>query len=194
MTRKLIISESVEKSRRAAGNTFGYGRLLDFGNDDGDSDEDQFDLKSVDNTYMLFTMTRGWVYTSLWISIAVFFSIRMTKAFRHVTNPSQVFPLAIATATVLALMVSMYTVWAGRSLYVVGLDDHAGPEATRLIDLVLSPQAIAQTTPRRGFEVLNRRPRNVEGPASGGPASGPRLASPPAQFGPGGRMRIVSGE
>jgi hypothetical protein len=30
--------------------------------------ENSFDLKSVDNSYMQFTLTHGYVYTTLWIS------------------------------------------------------------------------------------------------------------------------------
>lgn len=104
--RKLIIFESWKKSLHAG--PFGWGRNLYADNTDED-----FELASVDNTYMQFTMTRGWVYTTLWISIAVFFSLRMTLAFIRTTHPSQVFPLAVLFCTILGLMVSMYTVWAG---------------------------------------------------------------------------------
>ena len=61
-------------------------------------------------------MTRGWVYTALWLSLGVVFSWRVGRAFGRVTNRDQVFPLAVCTATVLALMVSMYTVWAGAAV------------------------------------------------------------------------------
>jgi hypothetical protein len=111
-TRKMIIQESWAKARNAG--PFGFGIRPDFTNDD-DTD---FDLKSVDNSYMQFTLTHGYVYTILWISIGVFFSWRVTLAFLAVRHRSQIFPLAVATATVLGLMISMYTVWAG-ALYTV---------------------------------------------------------------------------
>jgi hypothetical protein len=111
-TRKEIVHECWQKAKIAG--PFGLGLRPDFSNDD-DSD---FDLKSVDNSYMQFTLTHGYVYTILWTSIAVFFSWRMTWAFLAVRHRSQIFPLAVCTATVLGLMVSMYTVWAG-ALYTV---------------------------------------------------------------------------
>jgi hypothetical protein len=109
-TRKMIIVESWQKAQFAG--PFGLGLRPDF------SDDEEFDLKSVDNSYMQFTLTRGYVFTILWSSIAIFFAWRMTNAFKDVTHPSQIFPLAASTATVLGLMVSMYTVWAG-ALYTV---------------------------------------------------------------------------
>lgn len=116
-TRKQIIQESWEKA--SSDKPFGLGIRPDFTTSD-----DNFDLKSVDNSYMQFTLTHGWVYTALWISIAVFFAFRVTMGFRAVRHPSQVFPLAVCTATVLGLMVSMYTVWAGAVHRGVG--DNAG--------------------------------------------------------------------
>ena len=67
---------------------------------------------------MQFSVSHGYVYTTLWSSIGLFFAWRVGAAFRKIMHPSQVFPLAAATATVLGLMVSMYTVWAG-ALYTV---------------------------------------------------------------------------
>jgi hypothetical protein len=140
-TRKEIITESWKKAVTAG--PFGYGRILDF------SADDDFDLASVDNSYLQFAMTRGWIYTTLWISIGIFFSVRMTKAFNRATNPSQIFPLAVATAVVLGLMVSMYTVWAG-ALYTVIWMVLLGLSNT-LIDLVLYPELllIPAKQPRR---------------------------------------------
>ncbi len=131
-TRKMIIVQSWKEAAKAG--PFGFGRILDFSNDA------DFDLASVDNSYLQFAMTRGWVYTALWISIGIFFSIRMTSAFNCVTHSSQVFPLAVATAVVLGLMVSMYTVWAGAQYTVIwmvllGLSN-------TLIDLVLYPNLL----------------------------------------------------
>ena len=109
-TRKLIIQQSWRLAETAG--PFGYGLRADF------SDQDDFDLASVDNSYMQFTMTRGWVYTALWLGIGITFAARVGKAFRVASDPAQVFPLAVCTSTVLGLMVSMYTVWAG-ALYTV---------------------------------------------------------------------------
>jgi hypothetical protein len=139
-TRKLIITQSWKQAVKAG--PFGFGKALDFNDDD-------FDLTSVDNSYMLFTMTRGWVYTTLWVSIAVMFGVRVTVAFFKITHRSQVFPLAVSTATVLGLMVSMYTVWAG-ALYMVVWAIMLGLSNT-LIDQVIYPE----WQPRRRRQVQN---------------------------------------
>lgn len=133
--RRMIVKETWHKAVEAG--PFGFGLEHDFRKDNND-DGEKFDLGSIDNTYMQFAMTRGWVYTGLWLSIAVFFAGRMTIAFARATHPSQLFPLAVATATVLGLMVSMYTVWAGGPytvvwLIVLGL-------ANTLVDLILRPE------------------------------------------------------
>ncbi len=164
-TRKVIISESWKKATTAG--AFGYGKTLDF------SEEDDFDLSSVDNSYMLFTMTRGWVYTALWISLGVWFSIRMTLAFARATHPSQIFPLSAATATVLALMISMYTVWAG-ALYTVVWMIMLGLSNT-LIDMVVFPDWGTRPAVRKPRRFVARPPRVLLG------------ASPPLQPAPGAR-------
>lgn len=162
--RKMIVTQSWKKAVTAG--AFGYGRLLDF------SQDEDFDLASVDNSYMLFTMSRGWVYTTLWVSIAVFFAIRMTGAFNHATHRSQVIPLAIATATILGLMVSMYTVWAG-GLYRVVWAIMLGLSCT-LIDQVTHPEWVPRPRRRRGFPVQPLAPSSTApsptvGAGHGGP-------------------------
>ena len=138
----MIITQSWKKAVKAG--PFGYGKNLNF-------DDDEFDISSVDNSYMLFAMSRGWVYVSLWISIAAFVGVRMTRAFLNISHPSQVFPLAVATATVLGLMVSMYTVWAG-GLYTVVWLILLGLTNT-LVDQVLYPAtAPAPRQPKRIFQ------------------------------------------
>jgi hypothetical protein len=104
-TRKLIISQSWKIAVNAG--PFGNGLLADY------SDVEGFELASVDNSYMQFTMNRGWVYTALWSSICLAVALQMTKAFLSVRHKSQVFPLAVSAAVSLGLMLSMFTVWAG---------------------------------------------------------------------------------
>jgi hypothetical protein len=128
-TRKLIITQSWKIAEKSG--PFGFGLEAKF-------DDEDFDLSSVDNSYMLFAMTRGWVFVLLWCLIAPVFALRMGMAFRHITHPSQVFPLAVATATILGLMVSMYTVWAG-GLYTVIWLIMLGLTNT-LIDQVVYPE------------------------------------------------------
>ena len=134
--RRMIVIESWKKAVEAG--PFGFGLRYDFVHDTTGDDDGHYNLASVDNSYMQFTMTRGWVYTALWLSIAVFFAGRMTIAFSRVSHRSQVVPLALCTATVLGLMVSMYTVWAG-GLYTVVWLIVLGLSNT-LIDLVLYPE------------------------------------------------------
>jgi hypothetical protein len=159
-TRKLIVVQSYRKAATAG--PFGYGFEPDF------SDDEEYQLTSVDNSYMQFTITRGWVYTLLWTSIAIFFAWRANRAFFNITHPSQVFPLAAATATVLGLMVSMYTVWAG-AIYTVIWTVMLGLSNT-LIDSVLEasrgtmegsaapalmpPQALRYAPQRRGYPAV----------------------------------------
>ncbi len=149
-TRKMIMQQCWAKATVPGTGPFGYGLRADLY--DADAGEASFDLKSVDNTYMQFLLTHGYVYVSLWISIAVFFSFRMTRAFNAVRHPSQVFPLAVCTATCLALMVSMYTVWAG-AIYTVLWAVMLGLSNT-LIDSVLDAKRLAEATPQRGFPVV----------------------------------------
>jgi hypothetical protein len=148
-TRKEIMQECWAKADGTG--LFGYGLRPDLY--DQDAGEGSFDLKSVDNSYMQFLLTHGWVYVILWISIAFFFAFRMTRAFNAIRHPSQVFPLAVSFATVLALMVSMYTVWAG-ALYTVIWVMMLGLSNT-LIDQVLAAADEWYEAPQqRGFQVL----------------------------------------
>jgi hypothetical protein len=142
-TRKLIIHEAWQLAESAG--PFGHGFQADY------STDEDFDLASVDNSYMQFTMTRGWVYTALWISIGIFFSFRMTRAFLAVQHKKQIFPLAVATAVALGLMLSMYTVWAG-ALYTTIWAILLGLGNT------LAEQVIEAAKPvRAGFPVIQAR-------------------------------------
>jgi hypothetical protein len=185
--RKMIVTESWRKAVTAG--AFGYGRVLDF------SEDEEFDLASVDNSYMLFTMTRGWVYTTLWISIAFFFAIRMTSGFNHATSRSQIFPLAIATATVLGLMVSMYTVWAG-GLYRVVWAIMLGLTCT-LIDQVTDPEyeprvrVARRGVPPQQVSVSPARPGGT--PVVGGVPSMARTGGVPGRGVAGGGPRLSQG-
>jgi len=153
-TRNKIIQESWKLASTAG--PFGYGLRADFSAVDED-----FDLLSVDNTYMQFAMTRGWVYTALWCSLGILFAWRVGRAFGRVTDPAQLFPLAVSTATILALMVSMYTVFAG-ALYAVVWIIMLGLSNT-LIDAV---DAAADAREAQGQASVTRlRPPTVRMPA-----------------------------
>jgi hypothetical protein len=157
-TRREIIMQSWKKAEQAG--PFGFGIRPRF------EEDDDFDLKSIDNSYMQFTISHGWVYTLLWVSIGLCFAWRAGAAFRHITHPSQVFPIAVATATVLGLMVSMYTVWAG-ALYTVIWAIMLGL-ANTLIDNVLAAAKRTQ---------IDAGPRAAYAPARIGPLrAGPVFA------------------
>jgi hypothetical protein len=73
----------------------------------------QLALESVDNSYMLFTMRRGFAFVTLFFMIPVVMALRAMKAFRRAAIPTHWIPLAAGVATVLGVMAAMYTVWFG---------------------------------------------------------------------------------
>jgi len=137
--RRMIVIQSWRQAIKAG--PFGFGKMMQV------DENEEFNLASVDNTYMQFTMTRGWVYTALWISIGILMSIRSTIGFSKITNQSQVLPLAVATSTVLGLMVAMYTVWGG-AVYVIVWAVMLGLCNT-LIDMIKESAAMPRTLPVR---------------------------------------------
>ncbi|HQY87927.1 MAG TPA: hypothetical protein PK402_04665, partial [Tepidisphaeraceae bacterium] len=73
----------------------------------------ELQLDSVDNSYMLFIMKRGWVYLTLWLAqiLAVaFVGYRMLVIARA---PHLRVPAAAVISGLLATFVAMYTVWFG---------------------------------------------------------------------------------
>jgi hypothetical protein len=83
---------------------FGYGKTV------GKSD---LDLDSVDNSYMLFTLRRGFLYLGLILSLPLILCLRVSKVYRNYSNPQQRLPVAIALCALLGIMVAMFTVWFG---------------------------------------------------------------------------------
>jgi hypothetical protein len=73
----------------------------------------QLALESVDNSYMLFTMRRGFVFLILFLSLPVSLALRSIKAFKNARHKMQALPLAVALASILGIMTAMYTVWFG---------------------------------------------------------------------------------
>ncbi|MFT3789245.1 MAG: hypothetical protein QM770_24210 [Tepidisphaeraceae bacterium] len=83
---------------------FGYGANVT---------KTDLNLESVDNSYILFIMRRGWVY------LAIFFCLCMTMAFtgyrllrRRDELPVRI-PVAIGLAVLFGTLIAMYTVWFG---------------------------------------------------------------------------------
>jgi hypothetical protein len=83
---------------------FGYGNKIR---------KSDLDLDSVDNTYMLLIMRRGWVYLCLFLLIPFQVTLRAARALGRVHGWPQRLPVTIAMAGVLGTMVAMYTVWFG---------------------------------------------------------------------------------
>lgn len=101
-TRTLIVQESWGLVSRAG--PWGLGKTITTAD---------ITLESVDNAYLLHAMRNGWVYLTLWLLIPVGVGMRANRVFRRWNNWPQIFPLAVAVATILGIMVAMYTVWAG---------------------------------------------------------------------------------
>ncbi len=74
----------------------------------------ELELESVDNTYLLWTMDRGWLWLALWLAIPVALGSQVRKALRMGASASQRYPLAAGFAFCLGTMVSMFTVWGGQ--------------------------------------------------------------------------------
>lgn len=102
--RVLIIQNSWNSYGQSAG-WLGYG-------DDG-LKKDVLQLDSVDNSYMLFLMRRGWVHLLLRLSIAFMIAFIGTRMLRNAVGEVQRTPAAAIIAVLFGTMVSMYTVWFG---------------------------------------------------------------------------------
>ena len=135
----------IQKSMPFAENTglFGWGTTIR---------HSQLALESVDNSYMLFTMRRGFLFLALFLSIPVVMALRATKAFRRAPSRAQWIPLAVGVSAVLGIMAAMYTVWFGFAYSVLW---------TIMVGIVTSmcDVLIGATPPaRRGFEPVMRQP------------------------------------
>ena len=122
----------------------------------------QLALESVDNSYILFTMRRGFVFLILFLMLPVSLAIRSVKAFRNATFKQQALPLAVALASVLGIMTAMYTVWFGFAYSVLW---------TIMVALAASMMDVLRgeiPSQRRGFEPAIRqqgfsRPMAIQG-------------------------------
>src|SRR5437773_9686015 len=83
---------------------FGYGQTVKKGD---------LELDSVDNSYILFTLRRGFVGLVLLLSMPLVLTLRASKVFRKYPGGAQRLPVAIATSALLGIMVAMFTVWFG---------------------------------------------------------------------------------
>lgn len=98
----------IQNSWNSYGQNAGW---LGFG-DDG-LNKDVLQLDSVDNSYMLFLMRRGWVHLLLRLFIAVMIAYIGTRMLKNAVGESQRTPAAAIIAVLFGAMVAMYTVWFG---------------------------------------------------------------------------------
>ncbi len=75
--------------------------------------KEQLDLDSVDNSYLLFIMRRGWLFFAAFMAIPLGFCWYAGKAYAKTWSPAQRLPLIAGVTTILAIMVAMFTVWFG---------------------------------------------------------------------------------
>jgi hypothetical protein len=100
--RALIVQNTMGVLREAG--LFGFGGTLR---------RSDIDLDSVDNSYMLLGITRGWVGLGLWLLIPVCVAARVSRAMAVCKNSAQQWPMVVAFSAIMGTMVAMYTVWQG---------------------------------------------------------------------------------
>lgn len=139
-TRRLIIQNSWEMAMSAG--PLGHGKTIK---------KSDINLDSVDNTYVLFAMTRGWIYIGLWIGLVVAVAVRVSKAYRAAVSYQQIKILSAGMAVVVGIMVSMYTVWAGWQGYAYTMLWLTSIAATATAAELVLAQRIQQTETRPAF-------------------------------------------
>jgi hypothetical protein len=138
--RALIVQNSMPFVSRAG--LFGWGNTIR---------HSDLALESVDNSYMLSTMRRGFVYLFLFLMIPVVLAIRSIKAFRRARFRAQVLPLAAGLSIVIGIMAAMYTVWFGFAYSILWIM-MVGLTASMMDVLIDGPPAAATAA------VAGRRP------------------------------------
>jgi hypothetical protein len=129
----------------ASAGAFGYGQTLD---------KTEVGLESVDNSYVLYIMRRGFVGFGLLLSIPLVLTWRASGVYGRYNNDAQRLPVAVAVTVLLGIMVAMFTVWFGfvyASLWVILLGlTHS------MLDVLLRPadQAVVNPNP-----LMGHRPR-----------------------------------
>lgn len=102
--RVLIVQNSWNSYGQNAG-------LVGFG--DQGLQKDVMGLDSVDNSYMLFLMRRGWIHLTLRLLMALTIAFVGWRMLRNARGPLQRAPAAALLAAIIGILVSMYTVWFG---------------------------------------------------------------------------------
>jgi hypothetical protein len=109
--------------------------------------KDQLDLESVDNSYLLFIMRRGWLFFAVFMAIPLALCFRGAKAYARTWSPQQRLPLVVGVTMVLAIMVAMFTVWFGfvySILWVITMG-----LVGSIIDKILAVQTVPAAFPQR---------------------------------------------
>jgi hypothetical protein len=75
--------------------------------------QQMLNLASVDNSYFLMVMRRGWVYFTLWILMTLTIAISAARMLGGNPMKQIRIPAGAATAGLLGVMISMFTVWFG---------------------------------------------------------------------------------
>jgi hypothetical protein len=75
--------------------------------------KDVLDLESVDNSYMLFIMRRGWAYFIVWIGLMLTIGVWGFRMMARAKSATVRIPVAAALAGIFSTFVAMYTVWFG---------------------------------------------------------------------------------
>ena len=100
---RALIVQNAWKFAQNAG-YFGFGRLI------GQND---LDLESVDNAYLLLLLRYGWVYLFAWIGMFFGLAAVGTRALRLARGWGERVPVEAAMTGLLAMGVAMFTVWFG---------------------------------------------------------------------------------
>lgn len=102
-TRVEIIQKTWSTYGESAG-FFGYGDKVD---------GRMMMLKSVDNSYMLFLIRRGWAHLITRMLVAIAIGVIGTRMLLGQRGESARFPTAAIVAALVGTLVAMYTVWFG---------------------------------------------------------------------------------
>jgi len=100
---RALIAQRCWKFAQDAG-LFGFG---------GTINRRELNLESVDNSYMLFILRRGWIYIALWFVLSMTLAWEGTRTLLGQSSWKMRMPVAAALAGIFGIMVSMFTVWFG---------------------------------------------------------------------------------
>jgi hypothetical protein len=154
---------------------FGWGKTIK---------HSELNLDSVDNGYLLFTMSKGWVYLGLFLMLPLTLAMRVSKVYGRTKLPQHRFPVAAASAAIIGVTVAVFTVWFGfvysyMWLIMLAMTHSAidtllyGPPPQPMLTGVEAPP-VAQ---RRRRRVVISRPTSAAPPEAR--SASPSMAAPP---------------